>query len=1603
MIVRPPLRRVLCLIRAFLILAPGLSLPAGAGATGATATLHRSFSFSPSDVTIGKDARGYTSFAIRGAVPWGDTGGPEFPAVGAWVDLPPGMRARTVQASATAFVRVIESGRLRPRQPDLPSSQDARWVDADPLRYSTSAWIPQSPASLGPSGSMRGRDLAGLVLHPLQIVPSTGEARLATRIDVTIELEATPDPLLRRRIVPEWEDVVDRGFEAALAEEPMATRQALQPDHRWAQQAQATSFPSPASSRLPQPFAPTALPSIQGSPVQYLILTNEALRPAFETLADWKTRQGVPAVVRTVEFLNQNYPFGVDLTDRLRLFIRDAYTQWGTLWVLLGGDIPVIPARYGHTTFFGGADIVTDLYYSDLDGNWDADGDSAFGEGSLQSGQPDPDGLNLLPDVYVGRAPVENLSEAQGFVTKVMQYRDNPPANFVCRGLFLAEVLSPQNWHPGDPVSSDGANIAQQAIQRVSGCMTPVRLYENYTVYPGSLPITKQETIDSLDSGFNLLHHVGHGFRNSMSVGDAALNNPDVEDLQNAPRNSGLLYSINCTSAAIDFESIGEAFLLNTNGGSVSNVGSTNLDFPATGTGYQNDFYNLVFQSGIRRLGQAQAVAKIPYAFFAANDNVQRWTQMSLIYLGDPEMELWTAEPETLAVSFPSAMTLEDTSVTMSVQKDGSPLAGARVCLRKVGEDYRVGTTNGSGQVTLSFRPLTVGSAQLAVVSGNALTYRDTIAVGAASGAALVAGAGASTVDDAGPGTDGNGDGILDAGETVDVTLRMKNVGAATADSVTATLASLDGRASVLVASSSYGAIAPADSAAGTPYRIHVLRPGVRDGDEIHLRLTADDGTGRLWTAEIYLPVRAASVRLAARLLDDGGTGNGDQHLDVGETAAYRLTLLNVGGGVSRDVSATLAPASSGVTVLEGTASFGSIGSQAQASGEGFQVRNDSSAAPRFQLTVSDAYGTVLTRFLDLDAPLAPQGLEAKGSVSSLHLTWAKAQASDLEGYHVYRSSLATGPFTRVTLLPTGRIASYQDGGLPPLTRYYYYVTAADSSANESPPSLITSGSTNPANLPGFPIPMGRNTPSSPVIADLDNDGTLEIVAGADKIFAWHTDGTGVRDADGSERTSGDFTMLGSYYASAPAISDLDGDGVMDIVALSWDTKQLFVFEPDGSVKAGFPAALQDAVWSSPAIGDIDGDGKKEIVFNSNGARIYAFHANGTEVRDGDNDASTIGVFAVAGASFNYGSPALADLDHDGKLDIVSALRDGLIYAWHADGTNLPGFPYVASAGFVTSPAVGDIDADSKLEIAAVALDNKLHVVQEDGSVQPGFPVSGVVGSGNTRTPCPALVDMAGDGQHEILTAGTDGVIRIIRSDGTPYPGWSGVRYSPKTFGVTESSPVAADLDGNGTLEILIGSEEGILYGLGSDGQPFPGFPIQLDGEVRGTPLVYDVDLDGDAEIVLSGWDKNLYVWTYPGVFHSNPLRSWLMFNHDPERTSRLEEPFVVAVEPLPPSLEIPSRVLLAPAYPNPSGRLQTIAYGIPSSLGTGARAHLDLYDVRGAHVRRLFAGPAIAGSHTAVWDGTSDSGRRVTAGVYLARLVVGRTSLVERLVRVGP
>jgi hypothetical protein len=1647
-----------------------------AQASGASAlTLEREVRLDPARVQL-TSANGYTVVEAAGGMHEYAAGRPDLPWLAERVDLPDGMKVTGVEVVSAATellrdgVRIPAALSARPGAAiDERSAPDARW-------FASPSFQPEQLVALGAQGSLRGRNVAYLRIAPTRWNPQSGRLERVTSLKLRLTLADGAAPAVKReRIVREWEDELPTGV----------------PTRALVSLSSGAATPAGAKPKA-APFMPLQVPSILGSPVEYVIVTSDAMASQFQQLADWKTQSGVPAVVRTTSFIRQQYPAAADDAERIRLFIRDAYARWGTKWVLLGGDTDVIPERLAfNVSFYQVEHIAADIYYSCLDGNWDADGNSEFGEAFQDEFTPGDD-ADLMPEVYVGRAPVSSASDAQTFVNKTLQYEKAPAGGYENRWLTFAEVLFPQPYN-GGAIDLDGAQLAEDILPftDTNPGLSVTRLYENYTAptyRPGALPETKAAVIAQLNVGYGLAMHVGHGYRNSMECGDATMVNADASNLTNGNKLFNL-YAIDCTSSAIDFPCIGEAFLKNPNGGSVTVIGSTRFDFPTAGRAYQQEYFRLFFQDSVSAVGELQARQKLPFVAFSFYDGVNRWTQMTLLELGDPELRMYNGSWRSLSVTGPPTVSLGDSLLSIHVAIGGSPLYGARVTAYKPNDDFRTGLTDGAGNVVLPFRPDSTGAFTLTVTAYNSKPFQTTLSVTAA-GAAVVSDAAVSVDDDNVGGTNGNSDGFADAGETVDLRVGLRNRGGApTNGAVHGTISTNDAYVTVVNADGTYGSIAAgATGNPVTPFRITVPA-NVPDQREIPFTLVLWDGS-HSWREAFQLTVRAPDLRHYEQTITES-PGNNDGRPTTGETATYTPHVRNSGSGVARSVTAKLRCLNGLATVTDSVVTIGDIAGYTTGQGDAF-VFTVTGAGALFQMEIRDALQIRSLQTIDLTFPSPIFTLAAVGEASAVKLTWsanttltggtsvfntptckftnaspgikaalgtvspgdtvtdgggyfpsgctvvsynsgtstltldanafassangdvrlviqspALAQPADLAGYNVYRSTASGGPFTKVNLVPTALISYYHDEGLPALTRFFYRVTSVDSSGNESsvPSSGAISVSTNPPNHSIYPIPTNGTTPSSVAyeFPYSTTNGTLAV--GSEVLYVLNADGSAPVDADGQGTTLGDFSVRGAYFAAGPSMSTLAPGEGMSFIAPSWDSTGLYVFDKNGQMRPGFPFKTSDPIWSSATITDLNKDGHMEMAFASNGNRFYVVRENGQEWMDGDSNPATQGVFKVLGQPVNYGSPATADIDGDGFPEIVYGSFDSKLYVWKANGTNVPGFPFTANNVIVSSPAIGYLDGpgDTSPEIVFASAGDSLYVLEPNGQRRPGWPKFVKTG-GNSRSPSPALADMNNDGFLDIVYQSTNGGVYAFNRDGSALAPWVNVRYSTDVSSASESSPVVADINGDGFNDVVCGGEIGQLYALsGADGSVLPGFPIQLAGEIRGAPAVGDLDKDGKTEIMLAGWDKNIYIWDYDFPFSPGKTPPWPMYNHDARRTSFASSPLFVGVDDGGPGGDKnPVSVLeFAPPSPNPAHASNAGArlwFGVPSAMAGGSY-ELAVFDLSGRRVKTVDTGLAPVGRFSAKWDLRDAHGRPVDGGVYFLRFSLAGKSITHKMV----
>ncbi len=310
----------------------------------------------------------------------------------------------------------------------------------------TDAVFPASRVRCLGTGFYRGYRLVQFAVYPIRYDKRSGDLIVENSVRLiieTAEASVSAGSVERMRYIEGFRDESRKNVEEMCINPEMAG---------------SYSFDDIEVDPGTRAFLPSYEPSMEGSDVKYLIVTNEAMASAFQRLADWKTKKGIPAVVRTVEYITQNYRSGADLAETVRNFIADAYAKWGVEYVLLGGDADVIPARLGYINFYISEFIPTDMYYSCLDGTWNADGDSLWGE-AFHSVTDIGDDCDMYAEVFLGRLPASTSAEATILVNKVINYSTPTETASKAKFLILAEVLDPSDYDPGDEIKMDGAEI----------------------------------------------------------------------------------------------------------------------------------------------------------------------------------------------------------------------------------------------------------------------------------------------------------------------------------------------------------------------------------------------------------------------------------------------------------------------------------------------------------------------------------------------------------------------------------------------------------------------------------------------------------------------------------------------------------------------------------------------------------------------------------------------------------------------------------------------------------------------------------------------------------------------------------------------------------------------------------------------------------------------------------------------------------------------------------------------------------------------------------------------------------------------------------------
>jgi hypothetical protein len=467
----------------------------------------------------------------------------------------------------------------------------------------------------------------------------------------------------------------------------------------------------------------------------------------------------------------------------------------------------------------------------------------------------------------------------------------------------------------------------------------------------------------------------------------------------------------------------------------------------------------------------------------------------------------------------------------------------------------------------------------------------------------------------------------------------------------------------------------------------------------------------------------------------------------------------------------------------------------------------------------------------------------------------------------------------------------------------------------------------DPLWKPRFPRSLGASGEAAPLLLDLDGDGRDEIVVatadGVVHLLDWNEGDLRERrllvDA-GPPLGPGDPFRPGETLVREPTVGDLLGRGSQAIVAATRDGK-VYAFDARGRRMPGFPVAvapghtleraerLESGILSRPVLADLDGKPGLEIVVSALDGRLYAWRGDGRSLPG-------YPVALVHPASGKraklVSSPAVGDVDGDGRPDLVvgsNGLEEGLgaAYALTAKGAPLPGWNPVElpllrgdllptlATGIQMTPALVDADGDGDQEVLLYGVTGTGIVLldhRRDGpprvlaryALSPGTEAE-LQGIGFLASPgSPLVTDTDGDGALELYAPLLPLRLLTLRSNpGIPLdvpPALGGWPLLPGDAGAAVpmlpsyprrmedltilAAPLAADVDGNGSEEVLLGSGGYLLHAFESGGGEPRGFPKFTGGWIFSAPAVGDLDGDGERELVSVTREGNLFAWRLP-------------------------------------------------------------------------------------------------------------------------------------------
>ena len=591
----------------------------------AQTTRNVTLTFNASDFNMEAiDGKLHISSSVHPVVFHNDTLSPAMPFV--CVNVLIGPNDQYVGVETTTNETLLQSNVELPPNP-IPIPTNFTGIMRQPVTTFDSTFYPTEKIEYTGTHEMGGYRFVSFLLCPFRYEPSGGKLFLNTQIDISLSVKNNTKTAGNHNIMTSEYIREDVG----------------------------SMVVNPDCVELLYPVS-LGLHRDQTSPIRYLIVTCDSLKNEFQRLADWKTIKGYKAQVITVEDISGSNPISpLMIKQKLAEIYED--TSGALQYVLFGGAESIVPVQncYSENDFYEGTETANsscDIFYACLNTmNWDGDGDGKYGEVG--------DNVDLTMHFAISRLPVQNVSNAQNVINRIIGYEKNPNTDNWNDDFLMCGA----DFYKPDSVTVSRFQLASENMY--AQYVTPTgwnggkfRFYDTFTdhLLGANYDVTRPNLITELSKGYSFVNVNSHGWVQGWLLEPS----PAFYTSENADSQTINGYSTIFTQACdvnklVNY-ALGSTFINNPNCNVIALYGCSDLGIGhGDGSiGKSEEYCGKVMQklfTGNTHFGKSVREAKASFLPNCSSYNSNRWLYLFMNPLCDPETPIYTELPNRFSHS----------------------------------------------------------------------------------------------------------------------------------------------------------------------------------------------------------------------------------------------------------------------------------------------------------------------------------------------------------------------------------------------------------------------------------------------------------------------------------------------------------------------------------------------------------------------------------------------------------------------------------------------------------------------------------------------------------------------------------------------------------------------------------------------------------------------------------------------------------------------------------------------------------------------------------------------------------------------------------------